>query len=217
MQGGVIAVGPSGVVVYEQAPANPAANSRNSNSLTNEESNQQVADDFVVTGENLILSGLDIWYTYTNINGDGFPVDARPPALQNLSVRIFDDVAGNPGSILFEEAITFVPIGTGVENGRDYEIFTAGFGFSTRFEMEEGARYWLSPIGLNDEDPWSWQFHDDGEGERRTRYGDRPNDPTWRPFVGEFAYRIYAIPEPSGAIMLALASVLFLVRRRGQR
>lgn len=210
-------------LVVDQGPHDPALQSRNSNTNLNNPSDQQVADDFTVAGSGLEVNRLELWFTYRDLIVD--QISRVAPPIQNLLVRIFgDDPIGDPDALVYEESGSFVPIPTGDENGflSPNEIFYASIELLSPFQPEDGERYWLSPIGSDDNVTWQWQLSG-SEGERRSRGG--AGGPDWRgtaldnvtPLTGDFAFRLYAVPEPASLFLLGSFVVLCGVRCSRQR
>lgn len=207
-------------MIIDQGPADPMLQSRNSNTPTNSGSDQQVADDFVVLGSGLEVNRVELWFTYRDLVTD--QVAGEPPALQTLLVRIFGDNEGDPGLAVYEATVSFVPVPTETQNGflSPNDIFYASIDLADPFQPVEDERYWLSPLGVNDEVTWQWQLSSP-EGERRSRGG--AGGPDWRstaldnvtPLAGNFAFRMHIVPEPSGGLMLG--SVVFVLGGRRSR
>ena len=198
--------------VFDQGPYDASLESRNSNTASNFGSNQQVADDFVVQGAGWEVEQIDLWYTYLG--------NANSPTTQDLVVRIFDDLGGNPGSTVFEETFSILPNPTGEGNAfaGNNMIYVVELFLSELFQPEDGVTYWLSPIGADDDVTWQWQFHDDEPAERRSLMGSQ-GGAEWRDssesgkFTGNFAFVLHAIPEPSSVALLGLFALGCGLRR----
>lgn len=205
------------VVVFEQ-DADPGLGSRNSNIVTNPRTDQQIADDFVVLSSGVDVTQIDLWFSYRDDIDD--QVAGAPPVEQEILLRVFDDVDGDPGAVVFQESVTIRPTATGVMNGflTPNEIFYTEVNLVTPFQPQAGVRYWLSPLGALDTVTWQWQLSAP-VGERRTRGGVGP--PEWRdeslsgnPLQGNFAFRLHAVPEPSSSLFFLVGGLWALRRRR---
>jgi hypothetical protein len=210
----VLPVGAS-MVLFDQGEFNQSADFRNSNTPTNGNpvtgtgSTQQIADDFTVTVPGLRVTQVDLWFAYQF----GTP----SPLSQPLILRIWDDVAGGPGSIVYEALASFAPIATGDFNSLSRQVFRGEVLLETPFLPDPNVRYWLSPLGSDDSVTWGWQFSNPTSGERRSRFG---NDTDWRsasatagPFTGDFAFALIGTPEPASLALLVVGAGLFGLRR----
>ena len=122
---------------------------------------------------------------------------------------------------MHNETHSVEPIPTGDGNAFDNNnaIYFAEIELFTPIILNEGETYWLSPIGMIDSLTWQWQLHDGTLRAHRARGGT--GGPDWRsqsetsgePLVGNFAFRLHAIPEPSILALLGLCAVACGFRR----
>lgn len=190
-------------VVYSQSPPDPTLGARNSNTPSNTITTQQIADDFLLNQPGLLIDQIDLWNHY------GF--GPRVPATQDFVINVYDDVAGDPGNLVFTQTATTTPIDTGVQTiPGGNTIYKHEVALNPTFNPQPGTTYWLSPLGDIDDVNWSWQFHN-ATGSRRSR----PNGTSgWRTFSSDLTFDLRGVPEPSTLLLLGLGG-LAITRRRG--
>ena len=208
-------------LLVDQGPYDANLGARNSNTLFNTGSDQQVADDFVITGAGVEVTRMAFWFTYQDLVIDQIPASA--PQTQAMLIQIFrDNGSGDPGEEVYEANVNLVPEATGDQNGflTPNDIYYAEIDLAHPFQPSPGERYWLSPLGFDDDVTWQWQLAD-SEGERRSRGGE--GNEIWRrvslqgePLNGDFAYRLFGnvIPEPSQFVFGVITLLTMLRRRR---
>jgi hypothetical protein len=153
-------------------------------------------DNFSFSSDNLV-DGIDWVGAY--FGGD-------PAAISSFALSIFDDNAGQPGSLLFSETITgnagetFVSISN---NGSPTYSYSASL--TSSFLAQAGETYWLAIVPTLDFPPqWGWYTSSEGDGvSYQDFFGNRSQLGT------DFAFSLTGespnVPEPSA--MLGLLSL----------
>jgi hypothetical protein len=165
---------------FAQNPPVPSQEARNSNTPINLGSTQQIADDFNLSAGGNIQQ-VTLFGIYLG-NGD-------VPLAQRFVINIHANTAGNPGAIINTTTAVVTPeytgaIATGLSEARLYR-FTIQL--TSPFNAAPGVTYWLSPLGDNASNTWSWQFVNSAIGTRRSRPdGASP----WTAFGGNMAFTL---------------------------
>ena len=201
----VVGAATASPIVFSQ-PYDADLGALNSNTSTNPGDVQQIADDFVLSQSGRVIDQVDLWFTYGPQGST-----QEPPATQDLLVRVYDDVGGLPGSVLYEEAVSFAPVSLGVVNGSGLPLYHAEVPLSG-FLATGGQTYWLNPLGATDSVVWSWQNHTaSGSIGARGRAG------VWYPLSRELAFALHATPEPTSLALVVLGGVGLVVGLRRRR
>jgi hypothetical protein len=169
--------------VFEQAPWHLGGYSSDGTAIT-------VADEFQFVDATPI--GRITWW-------GGYPGLQSPP-VDNFTIRIFADNAGQPGAVLETFA---VGSGASVAATGDYvnppepefefpgiPEFEYSFTLPETFDAAAGARYWLSILNVPDADTWLWEGSGSLEnlGVQRTIFD--PVSGPWEPFFDNTAFRL---------------------------
>lgn len=186
-------------VIFSQAADFPAGNVFGSQNDTNSLGNfATVYDNFSFSSDNLV-DGVDWVGGYFN------PPTAGP--ISSFALSIFDDNAGQPGSLLFSETIT--------GNAGETFIGTANNGFPTysysanltnTFLAQAGETYWLAIVPTIGFPPqWGWYISSEGDG---VSYQDFLGSRFQRDTDFAFSLTGERVPEPSAILGLLSLGLL---------
>ena len=169
-------------------------------------SSQNLADDFTVGAETFIHR-VPAW---------GFYNDDNAPAVERMRVRFYDDVAGLPGSVVFEQEFSDsqrTPTGQIVFVGIAPREYAYTFELAAPINVLAGTRYWLELIQIGDPGTaWRWET---SSSANRNHVFINPFVSDWTFSNGsDLAFQLIAIPEPLTANFFAL--VLISARLRGR-
>ena len=163
----------SGIV--DQSPPDETLGARNSNTPGAGVSQQQIADDFSIA-DGASIRRMTLWAVYA--------APSIPPLVQDFVINIYDDVAGDPGTVVFSDNVSALPVNTGRTNDTGKTICEFDITLNGPFTAAPGTTYWLCPLGDSVGYSWAWQFHN-STGTRRSR-----PDPTsgWTSFSSDLAF-----------------------------
>lgn len=218
----------SGVVVADdlvysqpQVPGAPAGISLTEGGNDFGFADRRRADNFTLG----LPSDVDFIRFWGGTESDFFGAD-NISNVESFNIRIFDDNAGVPGSIIFEDNISLAatnPTLTGETVGfLNASMYRFEAPLSATVSLAANTPYWVSvaadvinPVGLNFEG-WQWAASDIGDDVLAQRNFDgagyfvNPNSPR----DAAFEFEGVIIPSPGAAGVLALAGLATLRRRR---
>jgi hypothetical protein len=133
----------------------------------------------------------------------------------SFTVQLYADVGGQPGGLLSGFAvgnITATPTGGYVNDPDLYPEFRYSATLQTPFLAQAGTTYWLS-ITYSPTGTWLWEASsstDINSGVQRSYNGG-----AWEPYYDRTAMQLVVVPEPSSALLLAVAvAVSVIISRR---
>ena len=176
-------------------------------SISDAESNLFTADDF-----SLAVGGTVLSVEWTGVYG----LLDTPPAQDDFSIDIFDDVSGSPGSLLVSYAIGNSAIRT--DSGFDEPVFGFDvYDYSADiagFDAAGGQTYWISIRNNTPGSPTNDFFWGILNSQGNSVAGTR--DDGWQAEGHRADFRLLgtAIPEPNALILLTAASGLLVAGRR---
>lgn len=172
-----------------------------------------LADRFSVS-ESAVLCRVRFWGFY----GSSLAQQPEPaPLIETMRIRIYDEVAGLPGTTLFENYVsnpsrsaTGISIPTG-PNPPEY-LFNAPL--DACFSLESNTQYWIEIAQVGDiESRFRWE-NSNTPGEYAVQF---PVGSAWSVTIGsgQMAYELWT-PEPHTSALLGLA-LAYRISRRPRR
>jgi hypothetical protein len=160
----------------------------------------QAADNFVLSPESTVISGVNWWGIYVP-NNSAWPAD--------FAIRIFEDDGNKPAVYPIYETIVdggIGPIATGdlVDGGWDLYAYSAPIAPVT---LSAGVSYWLSIVDRKAEPgSWNWATSSLSGGSRKR---DLDGEPWNTPMSREFAFNLEGqpIPEPATIALFTLGLI----------
>lgn len=200
-------------VVFSQVPYDSAAGSWNSNTPTNPYSTQKAADDFTLT-ETYVIDQFDFWNVFLS--------SPNIPETEDFYLRIYSHDPdngdcwpwGGPDEILYEQQLTSSTlVNTGEQNRFGADIYSGKLVLDPPFTATAGERYWICPMGSNDDVKWSWQLHDE-DAYRGCRLSVYLGWPFWA-YHGDLTFQLHGtlVPEPASLALFVLGGLALLRRR----
>lgn len=173
---------------------------------------QELADD-VFLAQPATLRRI-VWHGFY---GDSLKNNPEPPPVtETMRVRIYDDVAGLPNSILYEELFlnpSRIATGEVILTGPAPPEQRYQVDLVQPFELQSNTRYWLSISQMGDPDSaFRWET---SQGTGIPYVFRSVFFPNWRlsGAVSNLSFQLLNVPEPGCCIWL-LGATVFL-RRRG--
>ena len=204
----------SPVLVYSQ-PAGAPANLWFSEDSGDLGAVWRMFDDFSIadTSNVIALAWAGAYVDFNNV---------APPAPDStgFAFRFYADAAGAPGALLYEQSVAFANItstfsGSGTAGGLDAAFYAFSTDLPAAFHATAGTKYWLaissiaptwSPTG------WAWLSGIGGDDSSLQVLNSTTHITRGR----DRQFDLYAVPEPSMLVLVALG-VAGALRARRQR
>lgn len=161
-------------------------------------------EDFQLGGNGTLESASFDWFAFDRSTWDGV-----------LEWFIFDDNGGVPGSVVASgNGDNVVNAGLGNVNG--WEYFRTDFDFTPQVNVNGSQTYWFGlhlsgDYGTRDDIYWSTSTQSYGSAGIESNGGTQDN---WSNNGQHHAFRLYGVPEPTTAVLLAASALTALRRRR---
>jgi len=178
------------------------------------EFSQRLADDFVLAQDTTIAHV--VWWGFY---GSTFaPENEPPPDSESMRIRFYEDTSeGVPGALIAEEVIDNpqrVATGRQVSTGTSPDEFQYDATLQDPVALSSGVRHWIEIVQVGVLDSlFRWEV---SIAELNGHVAINPSVPDWTERgIGDTAFQLYAVPEPSMLGILTL--VLVMIRRRNTK
>lgn len=203
------------ILVVDRQPhhtGGPSSDTLFLNSMTNQQTWQLLADNFTLATDTL-LSRVEWWGCY-----GGFQQNHQPPiGDETMRVRFYDSRPGDglPGNVVYEESfLNPSRTATGVNVGSCGPEYLFQANLASTVQVQAHRQLWLEVVQdgiLNSHFRWEYSL-----GGTHDLAFLNPNVSEWQnsTLSTDLAMRLWAIPEPSGLLILVWMSLLAHAPRR---